>query len=218
MRVCASSTATSWGWGAGGTLGLYGLVMNFRFDAAIMAAPDRPSQPPLPSQPGRAPEPFREAVAARVLERRRGRAPVAGPPQAGAVAAGVLSPLLRDAGIGLTDLKRHWAEIVGERLAGLTLPEKLAAGVLTVRAHASAAPFVQHQSALILERARLSGAQLTALAIRQGAIPRAASNVAAVTAPLSAEEESVLAAALAGVADGALKAALLRLGRAIAAG
>ncbi|MGE3866051.1 MAG: DciA family protein, partial [Hyphomonadaceae bacterium] len=102
-------------------------------------------------------DPRLEAAAGRALEQRRGRAAIAAAPRAGGFASAVLAPLLKESAASLGDLKRHWPEIVGDRLAGLTSPEKLAAGALVVRAHASAAPFVQHQAALIIERANLAG-------------------------------------------------------------
>lgn len=163
-------------------------------------------------------DPRLEARAAEALEYVRGRAPIQPAPRAGGVAARVLGPLLKDQGASLADLQRHWPEIVGERLAGLTAPEKLAGGVLTVKAHGSAAPFVQHQSKLIVERANLAGARIVSLAIRQGAPPaRRPGNVAALARPLGPEEEAAIAAALSGLAPGRLRDSLLRLGRAVAA-
>jgi hypothetical protein len=170
----------------------------------------------------RALDPRLEAAATRLLEQRRGRAAIAAPPRAGGLATSLLAPLLKDRGVGLGDLRRRWPEIVGERLAGLTQPEKLQAGaegsVLTVRAHASAAPFVQHQAKLIIERANLAGAKVSALQIKQGAPSvRAPSNVGQVQRPLSPEEEALVLASLARFEPGPLRSALLRLGRAVAA-
>ena len=162
-------------------------------------------------------DPRLEALAAAALENQRGRAAIQPAPRAGGFAAKVLASLLRDSGATIHELQRHWADIVGERLAGLTGPEKLAGGVLTVRAHASAAPFVQHQAKLIVDRANLAGARITGLAIRQGSPPpKPAANVAPLARPLAPEEEAAIAAALANVTPGRLRDALLRLGRAVA--
>ena len=152
-----------------------------------------------------------------VLEQQRGRAAISSAPRAGKLVDNVLAPILKDAGAGLGHLQRHWADIVGERLAGLTAPEKLTGGTLTVKAHSSAAPFVQHQSKLIVERANLAGAKITGLAIRQGAITVRKSNLAPLAKPLTPEEEAAIAAALGQVSPGRLKDALMRLGRAVAA-
>lgn len=160
-------------------------------------------------------------MAAQALENTRGRAAIAGQPNAGRAVTAVLGDLLKDQGVGIGDLQRHWAEIVGDRLSGLTAPEKLTWGadgyVLTVKAHASAAPFVQHQAKLIIERANLAGARIKALQIRQGAPPARPGNIGPLVRPLSPEEEAAIAAALARVAPGRLRDALLRLGKAVAA-
>lgn len=162
-------------------------------------------------------DPRLEALALEALERHRGRAAIQPAPRAGGFASKVLAPLLRDTGASIYELQRHWADIVGERLAGLTGPEKLAGGILTVRAHSSAAPFVQHQAKLIIERANLAGARITGLAIRQGSPPaKPRSNVGPLARPLGPEEEAAIAAALANVSPGRLRDALLRLGRAVA--
>jgi hypothetical protein len=173
------------------------------------------------SRTRRAVDPRLEAMAAQALENTRGRAAFQPQANAGKLARSVLGDLLKDQGVGIGDLQRHWQDIVGDRLSGLTAPEKLtwsADGyVLTVKAHASAAPFVQHQSKLIIERANLAGARIKALQIRQGAPPARQGNVAPVTKPLSPEEEAAIVAALSRVAPGRLRDALLRLGRAVAA-
>ena len=162
-----------------------------------------------------------EAAATRCLEAQRGRKVIAPPPRAAGFAAALLRPLLKDAGASLSDLQRSWRDVVGERLAGLTYPEKLQRGdagaVLTVRAHASAAPFVQHQQRLIIERANLAGAGLKAIQIKQGALPTRSSNVRPVARPLSPEEERALAATLGDIKSDRLRAALMRLGRAVSA-
>lgn len=173
------------------------------------------------SRTRRAVDPRLEAMAAQALENTRGREAIRPPANAGKAARVVLGDLLKDQGVGIGDLQRHWQEIVGERLSGLTAPEKMvwaADGyLLTVRAHASAAPFVQHQAKLIIERANLAGAKIKALQIRQGAPPARPGNVAALAKPLSPEEEAAIAAALTRFAPGRLRDALLRLGRAVAA-
>jgi len=160
-----------------------------------------------------------EAAAAHALESRRGRAQIAAAPAASRFTAALIRTMIKDGAATLADLQRAWPEIVGARLAALTAPEKLqrAEGVLTVVAHASAAPFVQHQQSLIVERANLAGAAIKRVAIRQGALPARASNVRPAVRPLAPEEEVALAAALGGVASESLRAALLRLGRAVAA-
>lgn len=166
-------------------------------------------------------DPAAEAAAAAALYGRRGQAPIRPAPRTGAMVARILKPLLPEAGVTLGELKRRWAEIVGEKLAQVTAPEKLTkskdGGVLTIRVAGSAAPFVQHQAPLLLERVRLAGGEIKTVSIQQGPLPRApATNLRPISAPLSADEEKALAQALSGVEDPRLKAALARLGKAAA--
>lgn len=156
-----------------------------------------------------------EAHAAALLEQQRGRKPIQPAPKAARHAASVLAPLLEKASVGILELKRRWPEIVGERLANSTAPEKLSAGVLTICAPGPVAPFVQHQTALILERCRLAGAKVKSLSIRQGQPAKAAPNIRPLARPLAADEEAALEASLAGIEAGPLRAALARLGRAV---
>jgi hypothetical protein len=184
--------------------------------------PNPSSQKVAPARRLSAPDERLEAAATRCLEAQRGRKAIAPPPRAAGLAVALLRPLLKDAGASLSDLQRSWPEIVGERLSGLTYPEKLQRGdagaTLTVRAHASAAPFVQHQQTLIIERANLAGAGLKAIQIKQGALPLRPSNLRPVTRPLSPDEERALAATLGAIKSDRLRAALMRLGRAVSAG
>ena len=163
-----------------------------------------------------------EARAAAALEGRRGRSAIQAPPQAGALAARILKPILPPSTMSLADLKRQWPEIVGDKLGQLSAPDKLTKGpdgaVLTLMVAGSAAPFVQHQSPLIIERLRLAGCAVVAVTMKQGALPqRPAANVKRLATPLSAEAEKALTQALAPIDDDRLKAALLRLGRAMGA-
>jgi hypothetical protein len=163
-----------------------------------------------------------EARAAALLEARRGKATFRAPPQAGALAARIIKPLIPAGTKTLSELRRQWPEIVGDKLAQLTAPAKLTKGpdgeVLTLTVAGSAAPFVQHQTPLILERLRLAGCAAVALTMKQGALPKAVqANVRPLTVPLSAEAEKALNSALAPIDDDRLRAALLRLGRAVGA-
>lgn len=167
-------------------------------------------------------DPRREAAAEEALAAQRGRATPPPAPKAGMYAAALIKPLIGEAGLTLAELRRRWAEIVGEKFAQLTEPEKLTHGkdgaTLTVRAAGAAAPFVQHQSPLIQERCRLAGGAITEIIIRQGPIARPkAGNLRPLQRPLSAAEERALHAALASVEDPGLKRALVRLSRAVAA-
>jgi hypothetical protein len=115
-------------------------------------------------------------------------------------------------------LKRRWSEVAGESFSR-AVPERLAAGVLTLKAPGALAPFLQQQTLLLMERLRVAGAQVKSVRIEQrtAAAPKAA-NVRPLKAPLSPAEEAALAQTLDPVADPGLKSALMRLGRAVTQG
>lgn len=180
-----------------------------------------PKRAPLPRPDGPLDARLEEA-AIRALELRRGKAASrGGPPKAGALTARLMRPLAKSGSSGksLDEIRRQWRDIVGEKLAQMTEPEKLTASaagrVLTVKVAGPAAPFVQHQTPLLLERCNLAGADLSRLAIKQGVIARPVANVRPLTQPLSADEERLLLASLQNVASPRLKAALLKLGRSV---
>ncbi|MFZ4070156.1 MAG: DciA family protein [Caulobacterales bacterium] len=179
----------------------------------------------MPSRPAArrplSPNPDWEDDAVALLDQMRGRPVIKGPPNAGATVSALLKPILPPDGATLRDLKRRWVEIMGERLAQLTEPEKLVkretGATLTIRAVASAAPFVQHQAPLLKERCALAGLIVAEITIKQGPLSKPPpANVRPLAKPLSPEEERALAAALASVPDDRLKEALARLARAVA--
>ncbi len=158
-----------------------------------------------------------EAKAAQALMGRRGRTRWAPPPAAAKAVASVLKPLLRDTGLGLNELKRRWADIAGQSFARAA-PEKLSAGILTLKAPSALAPFLQQQTPLLLERLRLAGAKVKSVRIEQRTAAPAAPNVRPVREALTPEQETALAQALDPVGDPGLKSALMRLGRAVGRG
>lgn len=170
-----------------------------------------------PSGPSRT-DPSAEAHAARALAAKRGRASLSPAPPAGKAVSALLRPLMGDSGLGLNELKRRWDEVAGVSFSRAS-PEKLAGGVLTLKAPGALAPFLQQQIPLLVERLRLAGARVKSVRIEQRtAAPPKSANVRPIKAPLSAAEEAALARALDPVADPGLKSALLRLGRAVKQG
>jgi hypothetical protein len=189
--------------------------MSLRFDPGVMGLFAR-LRHAYPDPAARAAE---EAAAEAALTKQRGKAAYGAPPTAARHAGAVLKPLLKEAGTGLAELKRRWPEVVGDKLAQASAPEKLAGGVLTIRAPGAMAPFIQHQAALILDRCALAGAKATKLAIVQGVPAKAAKPAKRPEVrALTAEEESALAADLARLPDGRLRQAVARLGRAVRRG
>ncbi|MGD9966466.1 MAG: DciA family protein [Hyphomonadaceae bacterium] len=165
------------------------------------------------------PEPS-EAEAAHALSARRGRRTVAPPPSATKALAAVLRPLLKDTGLGLNEMRRRWREIAGEAFSRAT-PVKLAAGTLTIHVPSALAPFLQQQTPLLIERLRVAGGKVKAIRVdhRAPVSPvRETPNVRPLQKPLSAAEEAALANTLEPDCDPGLRAALLRLGRAVKQG
>jgi hypothetical protein len=170
------------------------------------------------------------AEAARILAERRTRPPRQPPPPAGRQLGKFLKELEARFGPGAGPLTLRWREIVGEMLARRTEPVKLVkqragGSVLELKVDGPAAALVQHQAPDILARVNLvlGPGAVTKLRIVQGPVrPTAAAPGAAATAkarrrnaPLDAALEAELAQGLAAAPDGPLKAALMKLGRAV---
>lgn len=158
-----------------------------------------------------------EARAAQTLAASRGKASIPGAPSAGKSITALVKPLLKQTGMGINELKRHWADLAGSSFARAT-PERLANGVLTLQVPGALAPFLQQQTPLLIERLKLAGVKVKSIRLEQrSAAPRTA-NITPVKRPLSASEETALAQALDPVGDAGLKSALMRLGRAVKQG
>ncbi|NJC40018.1 hypothetical protein GGQ87_000276 [Brevundimonas alba] len=168
-----------------------------------------------------------DAEVREILSRRRTRPAPRPAPKAGRALQGLIKELDAKFGRGASALEPRWTEIVGERLARVTLPQKLikgrggAGGTLELRVAGPAALLVQHQSEEILQRVNLflGPGSVDKLRIAQGPVkapvglakparPRAGAK------PLAAHEEAELKAAVAEAPD-ALKGPLERLGRAV---
>lgn len=139
---------------------------------------------------------------------------------------GLIKELDDKFGRGATALEPRWREIVGERLARVTRPQKLTrsrggGGTLELRVAGAAALLVQHQSEDILQRVNLflGAGSVDKLRIAQGPVKPLADTAAprarkVAAAPLPAHAEAELKASIADAPDG-LKGALERLGRAV---
>ena len=168
-----------------------------------------------------------DAEAREILSRRRTRPAPRPAPKAGRALQGLIRDLDAKFGRGASALEPRWTEIVGERLARVTRPQKLtkgrggAGGTLELRVAGPAALLVQHQSEEILQRVNLflGPGSVDRLRIAQGPVkppvglPRPVRPPSA-PRPLPAHQEAELKAAVADAPDG-LKGALERLGRAV---
>ncbi len=141
---------------------------------------------------------------------------------------GCIGPALARQGFARADLVTLWPDIVGERIAAYAEPIKLqwprgtaredAAGgrvpaTLVLRVEGGGALELQHMTATVIERinAHLGWRCVGKLAMRQGPLvgrPARASK----PKPPSAEALAAARAATQGIADEALRGALMRLG------
>lgn len=162
-----------------------------------------------------------------ILARRKTRPSPRPAPRAGKA----LAPLIREMderfGRGAAALEGRWVEIVGERIARVSRPQKLtkgrggSGGTLELRVPGAAALLIQHQEAEIIEQVNLflGPGAVERLRIAQGPIkPLPAAKVQPAPAPapppLPAGVEAELARELEAAPEG-LRAALARLGRAV---
>lgn len=168
-----------------------------------------------------------DAEAREILSRRRTRPAPRPAPKAGRALQGLIKELDQKFGRGAGALEPRWREIVGERLARVTRPQKLtrgrdgAGGTLELRVAGPAALLVQHQSDDILQRVNLflGAGSVDKLRIAQGPVrpPSDAPSPAARPtrpAPLPAAVETELKQSVQQAAD-PLKGPLEQLGRAV---
>lgn len=170
-----------------------------------------------------------DAEAREILSRRRTRPAPRPAPKAGRALQGLIKELDQKFGRGAGALEPRWREIVGDRLARVTRPQKLtrgrngAGGTLELRVAGPAALLVQHQSEDILQRVNLflGAGSVDKLRIAQGPVrppsdvPSPASRPAK-PAPLPAALEAELKQSIRNAAD-PLKGPLEQLGRAVLA-
>ncbi|WP_339332803.1 DciA family protein [uncultured Maricaulis sp.] len=121
-----------------------------------------------------------EQAASDFIRSRRGRPAARPQPSAARAVERVLRPLARRFGVGAEQLREHWTEIVGERLAKWSEPETIqrAGGIntLVIRAQGAAGAILQAESGRILERVRTFAGDRapTRLRILQGQARKAA--------------------------------------------
>ena len=148
--------------------------------------------------------------------RRSGRR---GPKRFADDATGLLKHHLSARGFQQVELVTRWAEIAGQTLAEHCFPYRLSQGgangaTLTLMADDRAALELQHQAPKLIDKINtyFGKAAVSKIKVVAGDIPRPVAKRAA-KRPLSADEESALAARLQTVEDADLRAALARLGR-----
>ena len=168
-----------------------------------------------------------DAEVREILSRRRTRPAPRPAPKAGRALQGLIRELDAKLGRGAGALEPRWREIVGERLARVTRPQKLSkgrdgrGGTLELRVAGPAALLVQHQSEEILQRVNLflGPGAVEKLRIAQGPVKPLADAPApprrkTVQPPLPAAVEAELRASVEPASE-PLKGPLERLGRAV---
>jgi hypothetical protein len=137
-----------------------------------------------------------------------------GPRPLGALVPALVRPAFRRRAPATAQVLADWEAIVGPALAAETLPRRLSAGTLTIACAGPIAMELQHLSEALLGRinGHLGQVVVTRLRFVQEALaarPRAAPQAA----PPGAREAA--RRAVAGLAEGPLRDALERLGRAV---
>lgn len=138
----------------------------------------------------------------------------------GVAASRLAAPIVAKSGGGIAArIKAAWPEIVGAELAAATWPESVSsAGVLRLRVVPAEALALQHRAPVVIERvnAYFGRAVAARLALVQGPLPSRPRQQPR-RASISTREADAIDRQVAGVGDSELRAALARLGRAIAA-
>lgn len=138
----------------------------------------------------------------------------------GVAVSKLAAPIVARRGGGiLVRLRADWASIVGSEWAAVTWASALGRdGVLKLRIASGAALEAQHRAPLIIERINLFfGRQIvTRLALVQGPLPLAPPPAGPTTRSFSPSEAEALDTRLSEVSDPELRAALARLGCAMA--
>ena len=138
----------------------------------------------------------------------------------GVAVSKLAAPIVARRGGGvLARLKAEWGTIIGSGWAEVTWPSALGRdGVLKLRTSSDAALELQHRAPLIIARINLFfGRQaVTRLTLVQGPLPLSPARGGPTIRTLTPSEAEALDARLCEVADLELRAALARLGRAVA--
>jgi hypothetical protein len=137
----------------------------------------------------------------------------------GATVPGLIRPLAKARGAALASLLAEWPLIVGDELARVSLPDKLAGTTLRLLVVPSAALALQHDAPRVMARinAYFGRTAVARLSLVQGPLPTIAVARSPARPVLPAHRQAALKSATEGIADERLKAALERLGRAILA-
>jgi len=157
------------------------------------------------------------------LETQRGRAQYRPPPRAARAVNKLIKPLAKKAGGSTANLRPHWPQIVGDKLARVSKPSRFASGArgrtLVIEAPSAAAALITSNSARILQRIETAIgphdiAHLKVTHIRNRELPAiGAPKTYAAPRGLTPSEQAALDASLSKLKNKALRPALEKLGK-----
>lgn len=145
----------------------------------------------------------------------------------GALIGAVIDPICAKRGFASADLIGAWDEIVGQRYAGSTQPEKIIwprregentrGATLVVRVDAGMAIYLQHELTLVLDRvnAFLGFRAIGSIRIVQGPVERRIAQAPRAEPRLSMDTEAAIRDSVGPVESEGLRSALEKLGRAV---
>lgn len=141
----------------------------------------------------------------------------------------LVAPLTATRSFAKSDLSAAWNEIVGDRFAAFSRPEKLVwpkgpgtdglPALLVIRVHGPRAIYLQHEAGQIVERvnAFLGYRAVGQIRITQGSVESEEKRAKREAPTVSPEVENKLVSSLESVENEKLRAALERLGRGVLA-
>ena len=141
---------------------------------------------------------------------------VYGPRPVGTLMQHITRPAFRRRAPATAQVLADWTAIVGPAIAAVTTPRRLSAGTLTIACSGPIAMELQHLAGEVMARinTHLGSQTVTALRFVQ-TLERTLPPLAA-SAPPDPAELAAVEAALSGLPDGELRAALAALGRSVA--
>jgi hypothetical protein len=159
-----------------------------------------------------------ESLAARYLALKRGKPVRKGPPNLAQLTTQLLPTGERSGGVGITQLRARWVEIVGDKIASISQPDLIKGETLVVKVVAAAAPMLSMRQAEIIGLIRLAGAvKVKKLSFVRAPLtkpmsgPTTEQRARQRKRPLNAQEQRLLDEKLTQIKDPELKAALKRL-------
>jgi len=148
-----------------------------------------------------------------------------GPKRLGVYTQKIIKPVFKSRGLMEGRIMTHWVQIMGEKFAKLSLPEKITFprgkktdGVLHLRVTSSGALLLHYAQDLILEQVNtfFGYKALSKLHMTHDLSPSVETVSSPLPAPLSPEEKEWISAQTKSIADGELKDCLTKLGESVA--